>query len=59
MVRSRRYKLVHDDDFVGQRRFHDLLTDPDEAVNLLDPGTVLEPAALLAKRTFEYVLGRL
>ena len=59
MVRSRRYKLVHDDDFVGQRRFHDLHTDPDEAVNLLDPGAVLEPAALLAKRTFDYVLGRL
>ena len=59
MVRSRRYKLVHDDEFVGQRRFHDLLTDPDEAVNLLDPGAILEPAAQLAKRTFEYVLGRL
>lgn len=59
MVRSERFKLVHDDEFVGQRRFHDLLTDPDEAVNLLDPGAILEPAAALAKRTFEFIFSRI
>lgn len=57
-VRSRRYKLVWDDDGVGERKLVDLQADPDEQVNLLDDQSALSPLERRAWRFLHYVIDR-